>query len=158
GRWHKRMTWGRESPQEFGAALRRLARCCGYDEAREKIFSADGADWCWEVQATFFADAVPIVDWYHVSEPGWTAARVVAAPDAKTWAHQALEQLAQEGGAALIPWLRTQQTSRRGHAREALDELLKYLRLRVERMNYPAYRASGWQIGTGLIESTCNQL
>ncbi len=158
GRWHKRMTWGRESPQEFGAALLRLARRCGYDQAQEKIFSADGADWCWEVQATFFADAVPIVDWYHVSEHVWTAARAVAVPDAKTWAREALAQLADGGGAALVTWLLAQQKARRGQAREALDDLLKYLRPRTPRMNYPAYRARGWQIGTGLIESTCNQL
>lgn len=158
GRWHKRMTWGRESPRDFGAALLRLARRSGYDQAQEKIFAADGADWCWDVQAAFFADATPIVDWYHVSEHVWAAARIVAPLDAKAWAQQALEPLATGGGTALVTWLEARQKARRGQARDALDDLLNYLRPRVERMNYPEYRSRGWQIGTGLIESTCNQL
>lgn len=158
GRWHKRMTWGRESPRDFGAALLRLARRCGYDQAQEKIFAADGADWCWDVQTTFFADATPIVDWYHVSEHVWAAARIVAPQETKRWAQQALEPLATKGGTALVTWLEAQQKLRRGKAREAIDELLNYLRPRVERMHYPQYRSRDWQIGTGMIESTCNQL
>jgi hypothetical protein len=158
GHWHKRMTWGRESPRDFGAALLRLARRYGYDQAREKIFAADGADWCWDVHTALFPDATPIVDWYHVSEHVWTAARIVAEQDPKTWAEQALQPLRNEGGTALIAWLETQQKPRRGHAREAIEDLLNYLRPRVERLNYPDYRSRGWQIGTGLIESTCNQL
>lgn len=158
GRWHKRTTWGRESPREFGAALSRLARRCGYDQASERIFAADGADWCWDVQATFFAEATPIVDWYHVSEHVWEAARIVAPRDAKTWVHQALDSLRSSGGAALVAWLEGERKPRRGQARAALDDLLNYVRPRVSRMDYPRYRARGWQIGTGLIESTCNQL
>lgn len=91
------MTWGRESPRDFRAALLRLARRFGYDQAQEKLFAADGADWCWDVQAAFFAAATPIVAWYHVSEHGWGAARVVAANDAKAWAQQALLPLASGG-------------------------------------------------------------
>jgi len=158
GGWHKRMTWGREPPREFGAALYRLACRCGYERAEERIFAADGADWCWEVQAAFFAEATPIVDWYHVSEHVWEAARLVAPAEPAAWAHTALQHLHDGGGPTLVAWLAGQQAPRRGHARTALDKLQHYLQPRVERMHYPAYRRRGWQIGTGMIESTCRQL
>lgn len=35
-RWHKQLMWGRESPQEFGAALYRLACRYGHEQAAEK--------------------------------------------------------------------------------------------------------------------------
>lgn len=158
GRWHKQLTWGRESPQEFGAALYRLACQYGYEQAGEKLFAADGADWCWEIQATSFSAATPIVDWYHVSEHAWDAAKRVAADDPDAWAHAALDQLHEGGGSALVNWLEPQHAVARGSRRDALEQLLKYLRPRIERMDYPTYRQRGWPIGSGLIESSCRQL
>lgn len=156
--WHKRMTWGREPPEEFAAALYRLACRCGYQQAQEKIFAADGADWCWDAQATYFSEATAILDWFHASEHVWEAARHVSPQDPKAWANAALEQLRTTGGTALCDWLREQQPQRRGQARTALDKLIGYVAPRTERMNYPEYRQRGWQIGTGMIESTCKQL
>jgi hypothetical protein len=157
--WHKRMTWGRESPEEFAAVLYRLACRCGYEQAAEKIFAADGADWCWEGHATFFSAADGILDWYHASEHVWDAAKGVCPADPKSWAELALTQMHDGGGAALLTWLREQQTVVDPEpAQTAIDQLIHYVAPRVDRMNYPAYRQHGWQIGTGMIESTCKQL
>lgn len=159
GRWHKQVLWGRESPQEFGAALYRLACRYGYEQAAEKLFAADGADWCWELQQTFFSAATPIVDWYHVSEHVWeTARRIATDTDVNGWAHAALDELHTGGGTALVAWLEPQQKAHRGTRRTAIGQLLNYLRPRLARMDYPAYRARGWPIGSGLIESSCRQL
>jgi hypothetical protein len=45
-----------------------------------------------------------------------------------------------------------------GQPRAALDELHNYVAAQVDHLNYPAYRRRGWQIGTGMMESTCKQL
>jgi len=158
-RWHKRMTWGRESPQEFAAALYRLACRCGYEQAEEKVFAADGADWCWEGRATFFSAATGVLDWYHASEHVWDAARAVCPAAPKSWAGPALDQMHDGGGTALLSWLREQlAATTEDTACVALDKLIGYVAQRVDRMDYPAYRQRGWQIGTGMIESTCKQL
>lgn len=156
--WHKQMVWGRESPEEFGAALWRLACQCGYQEARDKIFAADGGSWCWDIHARYFSDAAGVLDWYHASEHVWTAARLVApeAPDA--WAHSALDQLHTGGGAALLAWLKPQLDPDPDQPRTALEELQNYVAGQVDHMDYPNYRSQGWQIGSGMIESTCKQL
>lgn len=159
--WHKQVVWGRESPAEFGASLYRLACRCGYREAQERIFAADGADWCWEVQLRYFADATGILDWFHASEHVWAAARAVRPQDAaaaKTWADEALTCLRQQGGTSLEAWLVEAQQGLRGGKRTAVANLLRYVRGHVGFMNYPAYRAAGYQIGTGMIESTARQL
>ena len=157
-RWHKQMIWGREPPEEFGAALWRLACQCGYEAAPEKIFAADGGSWCWDIHARYFGAAAGILDWYHVSEHVWETAKQVAGPDAKTWAHAALAELHRGGGTALLDWLKSQRAGLRTGRRAAVDELIHYSAGKVDLMNYPDYRRHGWQIGTGMIESTCKQL
>ena len=158
-RWHKKITWGRESPAEFVPALYRLACRCGYEQAEEKIFAADGANWCWEGWATFFSQATGVLDWYHASEHVWDAAKSVCPSDAKSWASPALDQLHDGGGGALLTWLREQQSlTTTDAARLAIDKLIGYVAERADRMDYPVYRARGWQIGTGMIESTCKQV
>lgn len=160
GRWHKQMIWGREGVEEFGAALFRLACRCGYREAAEKLFASDGGDWCWTIRERYFSQATGILDWYHASEHVWTAARGLSADEdaAKAWAGQALATMRYEGGAGLSAWLQPQLARRRGKARRALQDLLTYVRTKQDVMDYAAYRAHGWQIGTGMIESTGKQL
>lgn len=158
GTWHKQLVWGRESPEEFGAALWRLACRCGYQEATEKLFAADGAAWCWEIQARHFSDAVGILDWYHVSEHVWSAAKLFAPDSPDNWAHAALSQLHDGGGSALLAWIAPQIGPRRGTGRAALEALQAYLAGQQDHLDYPTYRQRGWPIGTGRMESSCKQL
>lgn len=158
GNWHKQLVWGRESPAEFGAAVWRLACRCGYVEANEKLFAADGGAWCWDIQARYFRDAAGILDWYHVSEHVWAAAKIVSPQQSEDWSHEALTQLHDGGGAALREWLAPQVAPRRGAPRAALESLQNYLAGQSDHLDYPAYRQRGWPIGTGRMESSCKQL
>lgn len=157
-RWHKQMVWGRESPEEFGISLWRLAMECGYGQAHEKLFAADGGAWCWDIHARYFSDATGILDWYHASEHVWAAAKVVDPDSSEAWAKEALTQMHDGGGAELAMWLKCQISPRRGKARQAMEGLYAYVADKVHHMNYPQARANGWQIGSGMIESTCKQL
>lgn len=159
--WHKQMIWGREDVQAFGASLYRLACRCGYRQAEERIFAADGGEWCWSIHQEYFADAQGILDWYHASEHIWETARVLH-PDDETarraWADQALTLLRDEGGCGLLDRLLEEQTRWRRKKREALGKLVNYVQPRLDRTDYPAYRARDWQVGSGMIESTAKQL
>jgi len=160
-RWHKRVVWGRESPEEFGASLYRMACECGYREAAEKIFAADGADWCWDIHLRYFNEATGILDWYHASEHVWTTAKILHPdqPEARAlFVDQALSRMREKGGMGLADWLEQQRQGTRGQKRESLDQLIRYVRLREQFMEYASYRKRGWQIGTGMMESTCKQL
>lgn len=160
GRWHKQVIWGRESPQEFGAALFQLACRCGYRQATEKIFAADGGEWCWDIQARYFSDAAAVLDWFHASEHVWEAARALhaEADTARAWADEALGQLRYRGGQGLVEWLKDQRSQYRRQKRQAVEDLRNYIEPRIWQTDYPRYRAADWQIGTGMIESTAKQL
>lgn len=154
----KQLVWGRESPEEFGAALWKLACRCGYQEAAEKLFAADGGAWCWEIQSRYFGDAVGLLDWYHASEHVWEAAKRIAPDDPAGWAQAALDRLWQHGGECLIDWLAAGQKGRRGKSRQALERLRNYLIGQRDHLDYPRARQCGGPIGTGRMESSCKQL
>ncbi len=160
-RWHKRVVWGQEDDfLSFAASLYRLACRCGYRQAQEKTFAADGADWCWTIHQRYFADASPVLDWYHASEHVWACGKTLhTEQDAiQAWVDTALERLRHQGGEGLLAWLLQERASRRGRKRQALEALIPYVQPRLDQTDYPAYRANGWQIGTGMIESTAKQL
>jgi hypothetical protein len=159
-RWRKQMVWGREGVEEFGASLYRLACRCGVRQAEDVIFIADGGDWCWTIQQRYFPTATGIVDWYHVSEHVWTCGKVLqTAPEGvKAWADEALTHLHDSGGWGLVQWLRTVIKPLRGQKRAAVQSLLDYLEPRQQQTDYPRFRSQGWQIGSGMIESTARQL
>lgn len=159
--WHKQIVWGQEEDYlSFGASLYRLACRCGYRQAEEKVFAADGGEWCWGIHRRYFADAAGILDWYHASEHVWECGTALHQQDApqRAWLDQALGLMAEQGGEGLLQWLMAQRSASRGRKRSALDALIAYVQPRLDRMDYAHYRDQDWPIGTGMIESTGKQL
>lgn len=159
-RWQKRVLWGRESPEEFGQSLYFLACRCGYREASETVFAADGGDWCWRIGANYFAEAVGILDWYHASEHVYEAGKSQSSDKSlqTAWAKTALAELKLGGGRGLLSWLEEELKGKRGKKRESLEGLKRYVSGRLGQLDYPDYRLKNYQIGTGMIESTAKQL
>lgn len=158
-RWHKQVTWGQEEDfQSFGAALYRLACRCGYRQASEKIFAADGGEWCWTIQRQYFGEASGVLDWYHASQHVWACGKIVDPESPEPWSEEALKRLQEHGGEGLLQWLLSEKTVQRGKKRQAIVALICYIQPRLDRTDYPAYRAADWQIGSGMIESTAKQL
>lgn len=160
-RWHKQVIWGREDPQAFAASLFRLACRCGYPQAEERLFAADGGEWCWSIHQDYFAAAQGILDWYHASEHVWETAHKVHPDDQharRQWADHALSLLHEGGGCGLLNWLLEERSRWRRKKRDAVQKLINYIQPRLDRTDYPTYRAHDWQIGTGMIESTAKQL
>ena len=160
-RWHKRVTWGQEEDfHSFGAALYRLACRYGYREAEEKLFSADGGEWCWTIHRQYFADAQGVLDWYHANEHVWDTGRALESEKsaAAAWSRTAETLLYEQGGTGLLEWLLLEQRRRRGAKRKVVESLIQYLQPKLDRTDYPTYRGRDWPIGSGMIESTARQL
>jgi hypothetical protein len=162
--WHKRVLSSRDEPDRFGLSLWELAVRCGMLQADEVIFISDGGTWCDTVARNHFHDATRILDWYHLSEHIWEAARVLYEEEgaARRWVSRCQGLLREWSGLGLLRYLRRSRHARAGTASgrelEALDALLGYLEPRLAITDYFEYREKGYVIGSGMMESTCKQL
>lgn len=147
----------------LGRMLRREASKIKIDEADEKFSVSDGAPWLkrqFEVRLPML-DAM-ILDFYHFAEHVAGAGRSCfgeGTEAGKAWTRQVLEAARTAGPAAVL--LEIQQTLkplRSACKREALQALLKYVTPRCAMLDYPSFRAKGWDIGSGVTESFCKTL
>lgn len=163
--WHKRVLSSRDDPDRFGLGLWALAVRCGMLQADEVIFISDGGSWCDTVAKRHFHDATRILDWYHLSEHIWEAARALYANEAavRKWASQCHRILKGSSGIGLLRYLERSRRSRGSAAGcskglEALAGLIGYVRPRLAITDYVDYREQGFVIGSGMMESTCKHL
>ena len=162
--WHKRVLSSREGPDRFGLSLWELAVRCGMLTADEVIFISDGGTWCDTVARNHFHDATRILDWYHLSEHIWAAARVLHDEEgaAHRWVSRCQTLLAEWSGIGLLRYLRRSRSARASAAPsavlEALDALIGYLEPRRAFTDYVEYKEKDYVIGSGMMESTCKQL
>ncbi len=138
----------------------------GIEAARRVGAVVDGAPWCQTFVDYHYPEAVRILDFPHAAEhvmgivayaatmgvhlPDETrrAAGVTLPPeDPATWRHT-LHRL---GPTAILPGLRAIVAARPDDPEVAAH--LAYLEARVDQMHYPRFRAEGWPIGSGMVES-----
>jgi hypothetical protein len=144
--------------EEFGRLLwatgvRRLA-----DKAQELIFVCDGAVWIWKLISHYFPDAIQIVDWYHACEYLTPIADAVFSQAAarQKWLEQVKNWLWQGQAQKVIA--ACQRYGRHKTAGEAAQRASTYYTNNQHRMNYAQFRAQGYWIGSGTVESACKQI
>ncbi len=144
----------------LGDPLRRQAAQVGLERAERWVAISDGGAGLEELlRANFPRVEAVILDFFHAAEHLSEWARAWHPNDAAEaervaggWCHR----LKHEGGPAVLSGLRGVDVSGCSAAvREAHRELLVYFANQVHRMDYPAYRARGWLIGSGPVEAAC---
>jgi hypothetical protein len=147
------------SLEATGDRLELEARQRGCDPVRDRVVClADGAPGNWLQLAAHFPDRVEVLDWWHAVEQLWAAgngvfgegsaaaARWVAARKARLW----------DGRVDLV--LRAlRQAARQPHGAAATAEL-PYFTTNASRMDYAAFRAAGYPIASGMVESACKRV
>jgi hypothetical protein len=102
-----------------------------------------------------------VLDFYHAAQHVHAFAQSWHgrdSPAAQAWAAEATGLLREQGGAALLEHLEEIVLSPEADGHEALRLLMGYVRDNVHRMDYPTYRARGWDIGSGPTEAGCKLL
>jgi hypothetical protein len=156
---HARYLAGLMGLDELGAPLRRQAAQVGMDRAVQWVALSDCGSGIDDFLRVNFPRAVRIADFYHVAEhlgdlaKAWHVGDPEAAEEqAGRWAHT----LKHEGGRAILAELEALDRGGRSEsAVEAHRQVRQYLGSHADRMDYPSYRAAGWQIGSGHIEAAC---
>ncbi len=144
---------------ELGAQLRRQAGQVGMDRATQWVALSDGGSGIEEFFRVYFPRAVRVLDFYHAAEHLADLAKAVHGPGTEAaeeltgqWGHR----LKHEGGGPMLQSLEALDLSgRSATVVEVHRQVTQYVRNHVERMDYPRYRAEGWQIGSGHIEAAC---
>jgi hypothetical protein len=150
---------GLEGQAALGEPLRRQAAQVGMDRAERWIAVSDAGAGVeeWLRMNLGRVDAV-ILDFYHAAEHLGDLGRALYPGDEATrqnWIEVWRHRLKHEGGEVVLKELRSLPLDGREAVRKTHGEVLGYFENHVHRMDYPAYRAKGWSIGSGPIESAC---
>jgi hypothetical protein len=146
----------RGTPEALATRLWPRALAQGAGERRVVVLG-DGAPWIWNLAEVVFPHRVEMLDWYHADEHVSTVARVLygeGRPKAAEWRQVQLNRLWADGVDQVIDALRFLGTHQRAAAkRQAVADLARYLTTNRERMRYATFRAQGYHIGSGAVES-----
>jgi hypothetical protein len=158
--WQARYLASLQPLVDLGPAARRQAAQVGMERVERWIALSDGGSGLEDfLRENFGRVEVVILDFYHAAEhlgdlaKAWHPADEAAATAlAAVWCHQ----LKEEGGQTMLDVLRGLDLRGKSKAaRTVYEETVGYFVNQVHRMDYPAYRAKGWQIGSGPVESAC---
>ena len=141
--------------EEFGKLLWGTGCAVRADLAPELVFVCDGAVWIWNLVALHYPHAVQIVDWYHAEDRLKCVAHAVFASerDRAAWLEPVITQLWDGRVEAVI------RTCEAVALRcEEAQHAVTYFTNNASRMRYDQFRAAGYLIGSGTVESGCKQI
>jgi hypothetical protein len=146
--------------QIYAEALQR-----GLLQAKEILILGDGAVWIWNIAQERFKGATQRLDMYHVREHLWDLAYALfgrGSQKAKEWVTPFLHWLSRRKNGALdviegLEGLRKTLEQFSAAQQEAIDQQIEYFTEHKNRMDYKRAKALGQPLGSGAIESTCNQ-
>lgn len=126
----------------------------GLERAQRVAALADGAEWIQGLIDYHRPDAVRILDFPHAAEyltALGTSVHGEQTDALKQWLVEPCHRLKHEGAQALLPDLHAWSESQ--PQPDSRAEALAYLDKRLALMAYPDFRAQGWPIGSGAVES-----
>jgi hypothetical protein len=158
--WQARYLAGLRPWSEWAQPWRRQGAQVGMDQAQRWVALSDGAVGLEEfLRQTFPRLEAVILDFWHAAEYLGKLAKALHPGDdeaAGAWRGRWCHRLKHEGGQAVLEALRGLAAG--GATAAVLGEVATYFSNQVHRMDYPAYQAKGWYIGSGVVESACKRV
>ena len=146
---------------EFAPVLEEALEVENIDECGAVVWLGDGAVCNWRLADHLAPDATQILDWHHAVEHAVDCGKILLgeeSPWLPLWQETCERLLAAGNPDAVIAQVNACKTEAR-HRRDkvacsdAIDDLVRYYTNNAERMEYAHYRARGFPIGTGAVES-----
>ena len=142
-----------ELPSAFSQRVYREAQRRGFNQAKRRVVLGDGAPWIWNLATEQFPGAIQIVDLFHAKEHLSDVAKAIYGPGSdlgRQWAKKRHAELDNGNMDALLHALRAHE-ERNEEARKCID----YVTKNKSRLNYPAFRAQGLCVSSGIVEAGC---
>lgn len=160
---HRLVRATRSGVKQAGALVREMSEDVKLRAAQEVVAVTDGAEWIAKLIDNHLpADATAILDYFHASQHVHQTRRALfgeETPQGHAWAERLLDTLSSEPFECVWQSLiETRSKHRSKSKRKALDELMRYLIERREKVDYPSFRAAGFDVGSGPTESMCKSL
>jgi hypothetical protein len=148
------------SMEKAGERLSAEAARRGVGSEERVVCLGDGAACNWVQFEMHFASRVEVLDWYHAMEHLWGAGNGIfgqGTSEAVRWVKQWEHEL-WEGQVEAVIMALHRESKREGEAGEAARCEIHYFETNKDRMRYSEYRAAGYPIGSGTVESACKRL
>jgi hypothetical protein len=152
---NKRYSCDIAESEQFGKLLWATGCSASADCARELVFVCDGATWIWKLVSHYYPNAIQIVDWYHAEDRLKRIAEEACSSleERQTWLEKITENLWQGKVECVIDACHS-VSKKSNLAKQAVT----YFSNNLERLRYAQFRAAGYLIGSGVIESACKQI
>lgn len=141
--------------EDFGKLLWATGCALNADLSPELIFLGDGAIWIWNLVGKYYPQAIQILDWFHAEEhlEAVAEAAFTDLSQRAVWLEQVTQNLwdgqVEDVIQACLALAPTCQKA---------SQAATYFSNNSERMRYDRFRAAGYMIGSGTIESACKQI
>jgi hypothetical protein len=133
----------------------------GFDQIRQPVVLGDGAKWIWTIAEAQFPAATQIVDYFHAREHLADLTKILTGvlADPPAFEQELVDHLDlgdTPAIAAAVQALDLPETA--PDLAEPADTEVGYFTGNHHRMQYADYRANGYYIGSGPVESACNTI
>lgn len=141
------------SVQEFKYHFFALALRAGYGEYTDTVILSDGASWIRAIKNELFPDAQQILDLFHLKENTYEFAKHLFGDKKEKyapWAEDMCEQLEKGKWQDVLKKL---EKYKELPAKPGAVNLYTYINNNRDNIDYPTYKAKGYFVGSGAIES-----
>ncbi|WP_460709133.1 ISKra4 family transposase, partial [Myceligenerans halotolerans] len=150
-----------EPAATFGGQVKAEYYRRGLDQIRQPVVLGDGAHWIWNIADQHLGAATQIVDYFHAREHLADLTRLLtpALEDPAGWEEHLADRLDLGDTAAITDAVTALSLPDRAPdlVRPAATEV-GYFTGNHQRMQYADFRANGYYIGSGPVESACNTI
>lgn len=133
----------------------------GFDQIRQPIVLGDGAKWIWNIAEDQFPQATQIVDYFHAREHLTDLVHHLTPvlDDPTAFEQHLIDRLDLGDTAQIAATVDALDLPRREpDLVKAATREVRYFTGNHHRMQYADYRANGYYIGSGPVESACNTI
>lgn len=153
----------RSGVKQAGRLIREMSEDVKLTKAQQTLAVTDGAEWIAKlVQAHLPAKTTAILDYFHASQHVHQTRKIVFGEenvDGNKWADDLLGAMSNRTwDDAWELMVQTRCRLRSKSKRKSLDDLMRYLLERREKVDYATFHAAGYDVGSGPTESMCKSL
>lgn len=145
---------GYEEVEDFRRRMWGYAYQRGLGADGKAVVLGDGAAWIDGFAETYCPNGERIVDWYHAVEHLWALGKEAFGEKAAEWVEEMKSHLWQGEVESVVKGCAAVLAGREDWSEE-VARTADYFRERVRQMRYPEFRAAGYPIGSGTVESGC---